>query len=94
MERGWPGRATRALATLGYFALGDDPESDANSYLRDYYGFLPEQYQDMIAGGAAKGEQAVKEAVAAFEQAGCEELILFPCSTDAAQVGLLAAAVL
>jgi alkanesulfonate monooxygenase SsuD/methylene tetrahydromethanopterin reductase-like flavin-dependent oxidoreductase (luciferase family) len=81
------------LAALGYFALGDDPEGDANRYLRDYYGFLPEQYQDMIVGGAAKGQQAVKDGVAAFAQAGCEELILFPCSADAEQVELLAAAV-
>ena len=81
------------LAGLGYFALGDDPEGDANRYLRDYYGFLPDEVQDFIVGSASKGAQAIKDDVAAFERAGCEELILFPCSPDPKQVDLLAAAV-
>src|SRR4051812_41785628 len=68
------------LAALGYYALGPDAEAHANGYLRDYYGFLPEQYQDMIAGGAFTTEAQVREAVEAFLQAGCDELILFPCS--------------
>src|SRR3954468_4448493 len=68
------------LAGLGYFALGDDPEGDANRYLRDYYGFLPDEVQDFIVGSASKGEQTVKDDVAAFERAGCDKLILFPCS--------------
>jgi alkanesulfonate monooxygenase SsuD/methylene tetrahydromethanopterin reductase-like flavin-dependent oxidoreductase (luciferase family) len=81
------------LAGLGYFALGGDPDGDANRYLRDYYGFLPDEIQDFIVGSAAKGEQAVRDDVAAFERAGCQELILFPCSPDVEQVELLAAAV-
>jgi alkanesulfonate monooxygenase SsuD/methylene tetrahydromethanopterin reductase-like flavin-dependent oxidoreductase (luciferase family) len=81
------------LAGLGYFALGDDPEGDANRYLRDYYGFLPDQVQDFIVGSASKGEQKIRDDIAAFERAGCEELILFPCSPDPKQVELLAAAV-
>ena len=80
------------LAGLGYFALGDDPEGDANRYLRDYYGFLPENVQDFIVGSASTGEQSVKRDIAAFERAGCQELILFPCSPDPKQVELLAAA--
>jgi len=81
------------LAGLGYFALGDDPDGDANRYLRDYYGFLPDQVQDFIVGSASKGEQKIREDIAAFERAGCEELILFPCSPDPKQVDLLAAAI-
>ena len=92
MERG-RSRGLAAARGLGYFALGDDPEGDANRYLRDYYGFLPDEVQDFIVGSASKGEQAIKDDVAAFERAGCEELILFPCSPDPKQVELLAAAV-
>jgi alkanesulfonate monooxygenase SsuD/methylene tetrahydromethanopterin reductase-like flavin-dependent oxidoreductase (luciferase family) len=79
---------------LAYNALGPDAVANANGYLRDYYGFLPEQYQDMIVGGAATSEERVREYRAAFEEAGCDELILFPCAPDVAQVDLLAAAVL
>lgn len=32
----------------------------------------------------------MKGYLAAFEEAGCDELILFPCSNDPAQVDLLA----
>jgi hypothetical protein len=42
----------------------------------------------------AKGEDAVRERVRAFEEAGCDELILFPASPDPEKVDRLAAAVL
>jgi hypothetical protein len=32
----------------------------------------------------------VADALAAFEDAGCDELILFPCNPDVTQVSLLA----
>ena len=47
----------------------------------------------MIAGSAATDPDTVKAYLAAFEEAGCGELILFPCSNDPAQVDLLGAAV-
>jgi hypothetical protein len=47
----------------------------------------------MIAGGALTSPGAVRGAVEAFAGAGCDELILFPCSPDIAQVDLLAEAV-
>ncbi len=48
---------------------------------------------DMIAGGALTSATAVQAAVDAFAEAGCDELILFPCSSDIRQVDLLAEAV-
>lgn len=77
---------------LAYFSLGDDAEQHASRYLRDYYAFLGEELSAMIAGSAAKDADAVTAYVAAFENAGCDELILFPCSADPLQVELLAAA--
>jgi alkanesulfonate monooxygenase SsuD/methylene tetrahydromethanopterin reductase-like flavin-dependent oxidoreductase (luciferase family) len=79
----------RTLA-LAYFALGDDAESQANHYLRDYYAFLGEELSAMIAGSAAKDGDTVKAYIAAFADAGCDELILFPSSSEPDQVGLLA----
>ena len=82
------------LAALGYYSLGPEAQARAVSYLRDYYAFLPDEYQEMIVGGAYTSEDQVRQAVADFERAGCDQLILFPCSPDPAQVELLAAAAL
>ncbi|CAN5506067.1 LLM class flavin-dependent oxidoreductase [soil metagenome] len=82
----------RTLA-LAYFSLGDDGEANANAYLKDYYAFLGEM-ADQIAGGAAKDADTVAGYVKGFEDAGCDELIIFPCSPDPEQVDLLAAAAL
>ncbi|MFN8112819.1 MAG: LLM class flavin-dependent oxidoreductase [Solirubrobacterales bacterium] len=81
------------LAGLAYFALGDSAEQDAQNYLTDYYAFLGEEMAQMIAGSAATDPDTVKGYLAAFEQAGCDELIMFPCSGDPAQADLLGAAV-
>ncbi len=80
------------LMALGYFALGDGAEEAANAYLRDYYAFLGE-YAGMIADSAAKDAATVKAYVQGFTEAGCDELVLFPCDPDPGQVDLLADAV-
>ena len=78
--------------SLAYFALGDDAEQAAERYLRDYYGWLGEA-AGMIAGSAAKDADTVRQYVSAFSDAGCDELVFFPCSTDPEQVDLLAEAI-
>jgi len=82
----------RALG-LTYFSLGGDAERNASAYLGDYYGWLGEDVAKMIAAGAAKDAETVRQYVAGFEAAGCGELILFPSSSDPDQVDLLADAV-
>ena len=77
-------------AALAYFALGDRAEEDANAYLTDYYAWLGEDTANFIAGSAAKDADTVKQYVQAFEGAGCQELYLFPSSSDPEQVDLLA----
>jgi alkanesulfonate monooxygenase SsuD/methylene tetrahydromethanopterin reductase-like flavin-dependent oxidoreductase (luciferase family) len=74
---------------LFYFALGDDAEAAVQRSLGDYYAFAGE-YAGIVASGALKDPQAVRERVAAFEAAGCDELVIFPCDPDPAQVDLLA----
>jgi alkanesulfonate monooxygenase SsuD/methylene tetrahydromethanopterin reductase-like flavin-dependent oxidoreductase (luciferase family) len=78
---------------LAYFSLGDRAEEDAREYLTDYYAWLGEETAGYIAGSAAKDAEAVRQYVSAFEANGCDELILFPSSSDPAQVDLLADAV-
>jgi len=86
-EAGRPG-APR-LAALGYFALGPDASTAASDYLHDYYGFLGD-YAAQVVAGALTEEDAVRQAIAQFTDAGCDELILFPCSTAADQLSRLA----
>jgi alkanesulfonate monooxygenase SsuD/methylene tetrahydromethanopterin reductase-like flavin-dependent oxidoreductase (luciferase family) len=78
------------LMGLSYFSLGEDADATANAYLTDYYAWLGEEVAGYIAGSAAKDAETVKGYLTAFEAAGCNELILCPCSSDPAQVDLLA----
>lgn len=77
-------------AGLGYFSLGDRAEENARDYLTHYYAWLGEEVAGFIAGSAATDADTAKGYVEAFDAAGCQELILFPCSADAAEVDLLA----
>jgi alkanesulfonate monooxygenase SsuD/methylene tetrahydromethanopterin reductase-like flavin-dependent oxidoreductase (luciferase family) len=95
LRRAWEAKGRegppRTLA-LGYFALGDNAERAAESYLGDYYAFLGE-YAGSVAGSAAKDAATIRQYVDAFAAAGCDELVLFPCDPDPAQVDLFADAI-
>jgi alkanesulfonate monooxygenase SsuD/methylene tetrahydromethanopterin reductase-like flavin-dependent oxidoreductase (luciferase family) len=83
--------APRTLA-LVYYALGANAKQAADRYLHDYYAFLGE-YSSMVADSAATDADTVVQYVRAFGDAGCDELILFPCDPDPGQVDLLAEAI-
>jgi alkanesulfonate monooxygenase SsuD/methylene tetrahydromethanopterin reductase-like flavin-dependent oxidoreductase (luciferase family) len=78
--------------SLSYFSLDDDPEAQLRRKIGVYYAFAGE-YAEMMVAGAAKGEEEVRERVRAFEEAGCDELIMCPASSDPGEVDRLAAAV-
>jgi alkanesulfonate monooxygenase SsuD/methylene tetrahydromethanopterin reductase-like flavin-dependent oxidoreductase (luciferase family) len=75
------------LMALAYYALGDGVEEGRDA-LRHYYAFLGD-YAENVAGSAAADADAVKQYVSAFEEAGCDELILFAAAPHAEQVDLL-----
>jgi alkanesulfonate monooxygenase SsuD/methylene tetrahydromethanopterin reductase-like flavin-dependent oxidoreductase (luciferase family) len=77
------------LIAIGYASLGDDAEEHAQRYLGDYYGFIGD-YVDRIVASALTTARQVGDAVSAFAAAGCDELILFPCNPDVGQVALIA----
>ena len=77
---------------LAYYSLGDDAEANAEGYLTDYYAWLGEETANAIAASAAKDADTVQGYISAFEQAGCDELIMFPSASDPKQVELLAEA--
>jgi alkanesulfonate monooxygenase SsuD/methylene tetrahydromethanopterin reductase-like flavin-dependent oxidoreductase (luciferase family) len=79
-------------AALFYFALGDDAEQMANESLGHYYSFLGDVAEQIVA-RAAKNIATVKQYIAAFEDAGTDQVICFPASADPEQVDRLADAV-
>jgi alkanesulfonate monooxygenase SsuD/methylene tetrahydromethanopterin reductase-like flavin-dependent oxidoreductase (luciferase family) len=78
---------------LFYFALGDDAEEHTRRSLGGYYSFAGE-YAEQIVASAATDEDTLRGYIAAYTEAGCDEVICFPASADPAQVDLLAKAVL
>jgi alkanesulfonate monooxygenase SsuD/methylene tetrahydromethanopterin reductase-like flavin-dependent oxidoreductase (luciferase family) len=78
----------RKLA-IQYFAMGADPEGDAQASIGHYYASAGD-YAEQVVAAAAKGEDQVRERIRRFEDAGADELILFPASPDSTQVDLLA----
>jgi len=84
------GRTDRPrMMSLGYVSLGPDGRERADSYLRAYYAFAGPKAA-MAAAGAITDAGRLRETIAAYAEAGCDELILFPCTTDAAQLELIA----
>ena len=77
------------IAALVYFGLGDT-EDESRKNLLDYYKPMGDEVAGMIAGGALRSAGAIKDAMAAYEAAGVDELILDPTVADPEQVGLLA----
>jgi alkanesulfonate monooxygenase SsuD/methylene tetrahydromethanopterin reductase-like flavin-dependent oxidoreductase (luciferase family) len=73
-DLGRPGKPK--LWGQGYFAFGDPDRGDA--YLRDYYAFTG-PFAEKIAAGQLTSARAVKDYVRGYEEAGCDELVLFPC---------------
>jgi alkanesulfonate monooxygenase SsuD/methylene tetrahydromethanopterin reductase-like flavin-dependent oxidoreductase (luciferase family) len=72
-----------------YYALGDFAEQAVERTLGHYYGSEGAYYDDIVA-RAAKDPETVRENVRAFAEAGCDELIFFPCDPHPDQVDLLA----
>jgi alkanesulfonate monooxygenase SsuD/methylene tetrahydromethanopterin reductase-like flavin-dependent oxidoreductase (luciferase family) len=87
-DLGRPGRPR--LWGQGYFALGDVERG--NAYLRDYYAFTGPFVERIVAANLTSA-RAIKDFVRGYEEAGCDELVLFPTVADAAELDRLAEAV-
>jgi alkanesulfonate monooxygenase SsuD/methylene tetrahydromethanopterin reductase-like flavin-dependent oxidoreductase (luciferase family) len=85
-----PGRPK--LVVQAYYALGPGAQEDVRDHLGHYYKFFGPR-ASMMVDSALTSEDAVRAAVSTYEQAGCDELILIPCSADPRQVELLREAV-
>jgi hypothetical protein len=78
---------------LFYFALGGDAAEKAGRGVGDYYEFLGE-YRDQVVESTATSPDMIKQYLRAFEDAGADEVICFPASTDLDDVERLAEAAL
>jgi alkanesulfonate monooxygenase SsuD/methylene tetrahydromethanopterin reductase-like flavin-dependent oxidoreductase (luciferase family) len=79
------------LMAIAYVALGGGAAERAERYLLDYYSFLGWK-AEMALRGVLTDEQQLREFVAGYQAAGCDELILFPCVPDLDQADLIARA--
>jgi alkanesulfonate monooxygenase SsuD/methylene tetrahydromethanopterin reductase-like flavin-dependent oxidoreductase (luciferase family) len=77
------------VVCLSYFSLGREHEEESVRNLRTYYGSLGD-LGEMIAMGAPRSEQDVRERAAAFEKLGVDELIFDPTVPHLDQVDMLA----
>jgi alkanesulfonate monooxygenase SsuD/methylene tetrahydromethanopterin reductase-like flavin-dependent oxidoreductase (luciferase family) len=71
----------------GYFALGDAERG--NRYLLDYYAFTGPFAERIVAENLTTA-RAVKDFVRGYEEAGCDELVLFPTVADLDELERLA----
>jgi alkanesulfonate monooxygenase SsuD/methylene tetrahydromethanopterin reductase-like flavin-dependent oxidoreductase (luciferase family) len=86
---GRPGRPTRRMAV--YFAVGAVGPAAVITFIESYFGFAP--FKDVLLAATPKSARDVRAVVERYADAGCDELVLFPCSGDLEQVDLLAEAV-
>src|SRR5215204_5772829 len=63
----------------GYFSFKEPDRGHA--YLLDYYAFVG-PFAEKIAAGNLTSARAVKDFVRGYEEAGCDELVLFPSVAD------------
>ena len=86
-DAGRPGKPQ--LWAQGYFALGDDAIKETGyHYLRDYYAFTG-PFAERMASGLLTSPQAVAQFMRGYQDAGCDELVLFPTVADLAQLDRL-----
>ncbi|MGH9034637.1 MAG: LLM class flavin-dependent oxidoreductase, partial [Acidimicrobiia bacterium] len=65
-----------------------DPDAGA-AYLRHYYAFTG-VFAERVAAGLLTTPKAIREHLAGYEDAGCDELVLLPATSDPAELERLA----
>jgi alkanesulfonate monooxygenase SsuD/methylene tetrahydromethanopterin reductase-like flavin-dependent oxidoreductase (luciferase family) len=76
------------LVALAYFALGPDGSTLARAYLGGCYRGMG-RYAERVIGETLLTREALASTAAEYADAGCQELVLFPCSAELRQLDLL-----
>lgn len=82
----------RKLA-LAYVSVGDDGYDRAYVYLTAYYAFIGAK-AEMAVKSVHTDADRLRSTLAEYAEAGCDELVLLPCTADPAQLDAIAEAVL
>ncbi|KNB49929.1 LLM class flavin-dependent oxidoreductase [Streptomyces caatingaensis] len=77
------------LGALTYVALGAGRKRRGGDYLLDYYAYMGPKAR-ALADGVISDEARLRETLDAYAAAGCDELLLFPCTADVEQLDRLA----
>ena len=86
-DLGRPGKPV--LWGMGYFALGGSSADAGADYLRDYYAFTG-PFADKIAATNLTTAGQVVDFIRGYQDAGCDELVLFPTVSQIEQIDRLA----
>jgi len=86
-DAGRPGEPM--LWGMGYFALGDAMAEAGAQYLRHYYAFAG-PFAEKIAAANLTAPGAIVDFIRGYEDAGCDELVLFPTVSRLDQLDRLA----
>lgn len=87
------GRASQPrLVAIAYVALGTGARERAERYLLDYYSFIGWKAEIAVKSVITETQQ-LREFIAGYQAAGCDELILFPCVPEPEQADVIATAV-
>jgi alkanesulfonate monooxygenase SsuD/methylene tetrahydromethanopterin reductase-like flavin-dependent oxidoreductase (luciferase family) len=92
VRRAWAdgGRDGRPRIVTGrYFSLGERADEVAREYISHYYG---SEFLDVALADTLTNAEQVQAELQRLSEAGCDDVLLFPCSGDVEQVSLLAEA--
>lgn len=77
------------VVALTYFGLGEDAPQETPAYLRSYYEFIG-PIAEMVATTAPTNPEGIRGAIAAYADAGADELIFLPTVGAIEELELLA----
>jgi alkanesulfonate monooxygenase SsuD/methylene tetrahydromethanopterin reductase-like flavin-dependent oxidoreductase (luciferase family) len=80
---------TPRVAALAYVALGATRKEPAGAYLRHYYSYVGPK-AEMLAANVIADKDRLQATIDGYAAAGCDELLIFPCTDDVEQLALIA----
>jgi alkanesulfonate monooxygenase SsuD/methylene tetrahydromethanopterin reductase-like flavin-dependent oxidoreductase (luciferase family) len=78
------------IVTGRYFCLGVEADETADEYIRHYYGA---DFFDVARADTLTDAEQIREELRRLSQAGCDDVLLYPCSGDLEQIDFLARAI-
>jgi alkanesulfonate monooxygenase SsuD/methylene tetrahydromethanopterin reductase-like flavin-dependent oxidoreductase (luciferase family) len=89
VRRAWEGAGREGrprIVTARYFSLGPDAEASADAYIHHYYG---DEFFEPARADTLTDYRRLSRELDRIALAGCDDLLLFPCSDGLEQIALL-----